>query len=103
MSNSQLGQDLQVLKYYSNKRNGFFVEIGASDGIHFSNTYLLESKYNWKGICVEPLPDKFLNLCSNRPNSYCCNNAVYNESNITVLFDIANDYDMLSEIGRAHV
>jgi hypothetical protein len=46
MSNSQLGRDLQVLKYYNYKTNGFFVEIGASDGIKFSNTYLLESKYD---------------------------------------------------------
>ena len=45
MSYSQLGQDLEVIKTYNNKENGFFIEIGASDGIYFSNTYLLETKY----------------------------------------------------------
>ena len=30
---SQLDQDLEVLKFYKNKNNGFFIEIGASDGI----------------------------------------------------------------------
>ena len=53
---SQLGQDLDVIKHYNFKENGFFVEIGANDGISLSNTYLLEKKYNWKGLCIEPLP-----------------------------------------------
>ena len=42
MSYSQIGQDIEVVKYYKGKKNGFFVEIGASDGIKFSNTLLLE-------------------------------------------------------------
>jgi FkbM family methyltransferase len=98
MSYSQLGQDLEVLKFYHNKKNGFFIEIGASDGITLSNTYLLETKYNWKGICVEPIPKKFELLSKNRPNSLCCNKAVYNKSDKNVIFDIANNYDLLSGI-----
>lgn len=96
---SQLGQDLEVLKFYNyKKRNRFFIEIGASDGIEFSNTYLLETEYDWKGICVEPIPNKYELLCKNRPNSLCYNKAVYNQSNKTVVFDISNDYDLLSGI-----
>ena len=98
MSCSQLGQDLEVIKYYKYKKNGYFIEIGASDGIKLSNTYLLEQKYNWTGICVEPIPDKYKLLCKNRQNSHCCDNAVYNESNLEVVFDIANNYDLLSGI-----
>jgi len=59
MSYSQLGQDLEVLKFYNNKENGFFIEIGASDGLNLSNTYLLETQYKWKGICCEPIPNNF--------------------------------------------
>ena len=98
MSYSQLGQDLEVLRVYNNKRNGVFIEIGASDGIELSNTYLLETKYEWTGVCVEPIPKRFELLCKNRPNSACCNKAVFNESNKTVIFDIANNYDLLSGI-----
>jgi len=58
MSHSQLGQDLQVLSFYNNKKSGFYIEIGASDGIYLSNTYLLEQN-NWNGICVEPIPKNF--------------------------------------------
>jgi hypothetical protein len=41
MNYSQLGQDLEVLKFYNNKKEGFFIDIGAFDVIKFSNTYLL--------------------------------------------------------------
>jgi FkbM family methyltransferase len=36
------------------KRNGFFVEFGATNGIDFSNTYVMESQLQWKGILAEP-------------------------------------------------
>ena len=93
MSYSQLGQDLEVLKFYNKKKSGFFIEIGASDGIENSNTYLLENCYGWKGICVEPIPYRFESLCKNRPNSFCCDKAVCKESNQELAFYIANDGD----------
>jgi hypothetical protein len=55
MTYAQLGQDLEVVRHYDNKEGGFFVEVGANDGISISNTYLLETRYNWKGICCEPI------------------------------------------------
>jgi FkbM family methyltransferase len=100
MSHSQLGQELEVLKVFKNKTDGFFIEIGASDGINLSNTYLLETQYNWKGICVEPIPDKFELLCKNRPNSSCSDKAVYNESNKPIIFDIANNDTLFSGISK---
>lgn len=99
-SYSQIGQDLEVLKRYNNKTDGFFVEIGASDGIELSNTYLLETNFNWKGICVEPIPNRYKLLCKNRPNSICFDNAVYSVSNTPVIFDIANNCDLLSGISQ---
>lgn len=98
MSYSQLGQDLNVLNFYANKKNGFYIEIGANDGITLSNTYLLATRYNWKGICVEPNPKNFNLLCKNRPYAACCSNAVYIESNKEVIFDIALSNHLLSGI-----
>jgi len=97
MSYSQIGQDLEVLNFY-NKKDGFFIEIGASDGIFLSNTYLLEKDHNWKGICVEPVPSKFELLCKNRPNSFCCDKAVFNKTNENVMFNIWNTEDLYSGI-----
>ncbi len=52
-SQSQLFQDLIVL-HHNPIFEGYFVEFGASDGKHLSNTYLLESQYGWHGILAEP-------------------------------------------------
>ena len=41
-SYSQFNQDILVLKAFDNKKNGYFVDIGANDGKTGSNSYLLE-------------------------------------------------------------
>ena len=97
MSTSQIGQDLNVINFYKEKKNGFFIEIGANDGIYLSNTYLLETQYNWKGICAEPIPDVYYKLIGNRPNSICCSDAVYSTSDLNIQFDIASN-DIVGEV-----
>lgn len=101
-SYSQLGQDLEVVKFYNgsngSKTQGFFIEIGANDGIKYSDTYLLETKYNWSGICIEAIPEKLDILRRNRPMSVCYNETIFSQSDIVVKFDIANSYDLLSGI-----
>ena len=53
-SYAQSFQDLLVLYFLKSKKNGYFVEFGATNGVHLSNTYLLEKEYRWKGILAEP-------------------------------------------------
>lgn len=53
-SRSQYRQDLFVLSQLDFKRNGYFVEFGATNGIDLSNTYLLEKEFGWSGILAEP-------------------------------------------------
>lgn len=52
---SQLGQDLWVMLHTNFKKHGYFVEIGAANGIELSNTYTLEQFLSWGGICIEPM------------------------------------------------
>jgi FkbM family methyltransferase len=67
MSYSQFGQDLEVIQnIFPNKRGGYFIELGAHDGITLSNTLLLEKKYGWNGLCIEPNPELFEKLKVNR-------------------------------------
>lgn len=63
---SQLGQDLWVLEKCDYKRNGYFVEFGATDGVLLSNTWLLEKEFGWQGLCAEPNPKFFAQLKVNR-------------------------------------
>jgi FkbM family methyltransferase len=53
-SYSQAKQEEWVIEYFGGKKNGYFLDIGALDGIQSSNTYLLEKQYEWEGLCVEP-------------------------------------------------
>ena len=53
-SQSQLFQDLFVVFFLQGKRNGFFVEFGATDGRGLSNTFILERDFEWNGILAEP-------------------------------------------------
>ena len=72
-SYSQHEQDIWVVNKLKSKRNGFFVEAGAGNGIRLSNTYLLETEYEWDGICVEPFKPNFEELVKNRKSkSVCC-------------------------------
>ena len=65
-SKSQLGQDIFVVANSDNKKENFFIEFGATDGVTISNTYLLEKELNWKGILVEPASIWHQNLEKNR-------------------------------------
>ena len=61
---SQLGQDHWVLEKLNLKRNGFYVDIGASNGITNSNSYLLQQEYQWSGILAEPRQSAYSGLIS---------------------------------------
>lgn len=65
-SKAQLKQDIFVLNELMFKRNGFFVEFGAMDGLIFSNSYLLEKSYAWNGIVAEPGKNYHTDLYKNR-------------------------------------
>jgi FkbM family methyltransferase len=51
------------------KRDGFFVEFGATNGVDVSNSYLLEKKFGWAGILAEPARMWHAQLAKNRSAS----------------------------------
>jgi len=69
MYNGQAEQDKFVLNVLKNKSNGFFLEIGSNHPIIINNTYLLESKYNWRGIMIEYNNTFLESYKQYRPNS----------------------------------
>lgn len=78
---SQNGEDFLLWNYFNFKHDGFFVDVGAFDGIHFSNTYSFELQ-GWTGICIEPNPNYSLLCETNRPNSTCISVACTSSENI---------------------
>ena len=95
-SKSQLRQDIFALFILNFKKKGFFIEIGAADGIHCSNTYLMEKYLSWDGVLVEPLEIYNENLQRNR-NSIIDNSIIWSENNITKKI-YYNDEDILKSI-----
>ena len=63
---SQANQDKWVVEFLEFKKNGYFIELGAYDGIQTSNTYYMEKNLEWDGICVEANPTVFQTLIKNR-------------------------------------
>jgi FkbM family methyltransferase len=96
VSKSQLFQDVLVGFLLKGKRNGFFVEFGATNGISLSNTYLLESRLQWKGILAEPARRWHESLKQNR-TAAIDNRCVWNKSGESLTFFEA-DYAELSTI-----
>lgn len=100
LSPSQLGQDLWVLEKTDYKREGYFVEFGATDGVLLSNTYLLEKEFGWDGLCAEPNPKYFAELKNNR-NCKLSNACIAGETGKQVEFIFANEYGGIEEFANS--
>jgi len=76
---SQAGQDEWIANFFNFKKNGYFLDIGANDGVNINNTYFLEKKLEWGGICIEADPNIFKSLITNR-KCHCVNIAISNDN-----------------------
>lgn len=96
---SQYAQDKFLdEKIFKGKNNGFFVEIGAHNGIEKSNTYFFEQYRAWKGMCIEPIPNVFAELCKNRPDAININGCIGNTNGRVTFWQIEGYAEMLSGI-----
>jgi hypothetical protein len=53
--NSQFGEEWMIRDFFNGRRDGVFVDVGASDYREFNNTYYLETVLGWSGLAVDPL------------------------------------------------
>lgn len=72
---SQTYQDMFVLSMLNGKKNGTYLEIGAGNPFHNSNTALLETKFQWKGISIELDQKEVDNFKAARKNNIYCQDA----------------------------
>jgi hypothetical protein len=71
-SYSQAGQESFVLNVFNWKKEGSYIEIGSFHAKDISNTYLLESRYKWKGIGFEISPERVAEYNKSRINQAIC-------------------------------
>jgi FkbM family methyltransferase len=95
----QLDQDLIAYLYFKGKTDGFYLDIGAHDGISINNTFVFE-QLGWRGVCIEPLPDIFQQLKQNRKCD-CYNAAIYDLAGTdSIDFVKADGLEMFSGINE---
>jgi len=83
--------DLKLNKeIFFEKENGFFIELGAYDGLTQSNTAFFEKTKNWTGILIEASRDRYEECVKNRPNSKCVNTACSATDNASISFNHEN-------------
>lgn len=70
----QNNEDLKIFKRFFSvdplmlgQKKGFFVEMGALDGLKMSNSLLFEQCLGWDGLLIEANPKNFIDLTKNRP------------------------------------
>lgn len=85
MKYSQHDEDgiiLSLLEKEGKEFNGVILDVGANDGIMYSNSRMFIEDYNWKGVLIEPTKDcvdKLNELYKNNPNIEIFDVAIDNE------------------------
>jgi FkbM family methyltransferase len=92
---SQYGQDQKIDEILGGIKNGIFLDIGAHNGISFSNTYFFEKEKDWAGYCFEPHPRVYRDLEKNR-KCQCLNKGVGTSNSILEFWEITGYAEMLS-------
>jgi hypothetical protein len=65
---SQFGEDGILWQVFRQRPVGYFIEVGAYDGVTLSNTFFLE-QMGWCGLLVEPIPVLAQRAAAARPRS----------------------------------
>ena len=98
-SEAQLFQDLWAL--WENPEGGYFVEFGAGDGRHLSNTWLLE-QMGWQGLVAEPNPETIGKVRAQR-TCYVSDKCVFSKGGHTIPFLVAavGEYSRIARIAAS--
>ena len=93
LSQAQLRQDVFVMNELGYKRDGYFVEFGATNGKDLSNTYMLEKNFGWTGILAEPAHIWHDDLQKNR-SCLLDFNCVWSKTGETVSFNEVTEAEL---------
>ena len=78
-------EDLEILKYFKGKKNGFYVDVGCYHPVHRNNTYLLY-KLDWRGINID-ISEFSIDLFNYiRPDDLNYNFAISNKNEILKMY-----------------
>jgi FkbM family methyltransferase len=61
-------EDVVLMRAFADRRDGFFIDVGAGEPVSGSLTKNLVDRLGWRGVNLEPLPERFERLCAARPH-----------------------------------
>jgi FkbM family methyltransferase len=65
--NSQFAEEWIIRDFFTDRRGGFFVDVGANHYRDSSTTYYLEKNLGWSGLAIEPLQQFEADYKTHRP------------------------------------
>ena len=97
---SQAGQDKFIMEeFFKYQNSGFFIEVGAYNGVVGSNCLHFEKFKKWQGIAIEPSPLQFKSLKKNR-SCLTINKALSVKNGAANFFDITSGLTQMSGLNE---
>ena len=100
---SQQGEDSVLFNmFFKQQRNGVYLEMGALDGITYSNTKFFEETLGWSGTLIEASISSYQKLKKNRPKNRLFHNAVCSERKMVTFSGINAEAGIREHMSDAH-
>lgn len=95
------GKEEPVLRhFFRDRREGFFLDVGAYKWSEFSTTYYLEKHLGWTGIAIDALAEFEAGWKEHRPRSRFFQYVVADRSGEEVVFYVADGVEGVSSTSR---
>lgn len=93
--NYSLGNDEVIIRhFFKDRRNGFFVDVGAAHYKTGNNTYYLEERLGWSGIAIDANKEYVEGYLKYRPRTAFFNLFVSDVSDQEAEFHVVDDYEL---------
>ena len=102
---AQFGEDRILWQVFRQRPTGYFIEVGAYDGVTLSNTYFLE-QMGWRGLLIEPILPLCQKAAAARSRSRVIHTAASKRgSRGTATFTVTQNVPVLSflKADQAHI
>ena len=96
-------EEWMIRDYFQDRREGFFVDVGANHYQDASKTFYLESNLGWSGLAVEPQVKFAADYAKFRPRTKFLPFFVSDASNETARLYIINKSSMVASSNREFV
>ncbi|GGT62748.1 FkbM family methyltransferase [Actinomadura citrea] len=81
-------EDVVLMRAFGDRPGGFFVDVGAGNPVQGSLTKNLVDRLGWRGVNIEPLPERFESLRAARPGDVTLDVAIGEQPGLASFFRI---------------